>query len=351
MSINSINNTLIPNILTNSKFRIFRHVVLLFIISIIASGINVSGEYKSNFYQYYEWLVFFILFAGVIYLNMYVLVPRFLLKNRSTVYFKLLFVCILTLLLLTSLSQFVFHYIDWSKGMNYGSLFFSFTNSILAFGIIIICSSTFILLKNWIINNKRISELETTTLNAELQQLKNQINPHFLFNMLNNANIMVKHNPTIASEMLFKLDALLCYQIEDSAKDKVLLADDILFLTDYLELEKSRRDRFEYTISKEGEMENVKIPPLLFIPFVENAVKHSPENKNISYVNISFRIKDGLLLFLCMNSKPKVPLAEKAGGLGLMNIKRRLELLYRSNYSLELNETETTYTVHLELKL
>lgn len=351
MSINSINNTLISDILINSKFRIFRHVVLLLVISIIVSSLNFNGEYKSIYSRYYEWLVLFVIFTGVIYMNMYILVPRFLLKNKLPIYFISVFICILILLLLISLSQFTFHFIDHSKGLNYASLLFSFTYSILVLGLIIVCSSSFVILKNWIIYNQRISELQATTLNAELQQLKNQINPHFLFNMLNNANIMVKHNPTIASEMLIKLDDLLSYQIEDSAKDKVLLTDDIVFLTDYLELEKSRRDRFEYTISKEGEVENVKIPPLLFIPFVENAVKHSPENKNISYVNISFRIKEGQLLFLCVNSKPKIPLTKKEGGLGLMNIKRRLELLYRDNYSLELSETETTYTVNLELKL
>lgn len=352
MSINSINNTLIPDILIGSKFRVFRHVLLLLAISIIVSSLSLNGEYKSIYSRYYEWLVLSVIFTGVIYVNMYILVPRFLLKNKLPIYFVSVLICILTLLLLISLSQFAFHFIDWNKGINYVSLFFSFTYSILAFGLIVICSSAFILLKNWIINNKRISELETTTLNTELQQLKNQINPHFLFNMLNNANIMVKHNPLLASEMLIKLDYLLCYQIEDSVKDKVLLIDDISFLTDYLELEKSRRDRFEYTISKEGEMSNIEIPPLLFIPFIENAVKHSPESKNISYINISFRVKDGQLLFLCMNSKPKNPLTEKdGGGLGLMNIKRRLELLFRNNYSLELNETETTYTVNLELKL
>lgn len=351
MSINSINSTLIPDILINPKFRIFRHAVLLLVIFIIISSLNLNGEYKSIYSLYYEWLVLFVIFTGVIYMNMYILVPRFLLKNRLSIYFVFVFICILILLLLISISQFTFHLIDQSKGVNYANLLFSFIYSILVFGLIIVCSSSFVILKNWIIYNQRISELQVTTLNAELQQLKNQINPHFLFNMLNNANIMVKHNPIIASEMLIKLDDLLYYQIKDSVKDEVLLIDDILFLTDYLELEKSRRDRFEYNISKEGKMDNIKIPPLLFIPFIENAVKHSHENKSFSYINISFIIENNQLFFLCMNSKPKIPLTKIEGGLGLMNIKRRLELLYGNNYSLDLNETETLYTVNLKLKL
>lgn len=82
--------------------------------------------------------------------------------------------------------------------------------------------------------------------------------------MLNNANIMVKQDPNIASQMLTKLDNLLCYQIDDSAKNEVLLSDDILFLTDYLELEKSRRDRFEYTILNHGNIQDIKIPPIIY---------------------------------------------------------------------------------------
>lgn len=351
MFVNSINNTFIPNILTGSKFRIFRHFILLFIISIVASCINLNGAYKASFYQYYEWLVFFIIFTGVIYINMYVMVPSFLLKNRSSVYFILLFLSILILLLLISLSQFVFHTVDLSKGLNYVSLFLSLTNSIIGLGIIIICSSTFIILKNWIINNKRIRELETITVNAELQQLKNQINPHFLFNILNNVNIMIKHNPIMAAEMLTKFNDLLSYQIDGSTKEFVSLDDEIRFLTDYLELEKSRRNRFNYAILKEGVLHTIKIPPMLFIPFIENAVKHSSGNKNMSYVDISFKINNSQLLFFCVNSKPQSPPIKTEGGLGLANIRRRLELLYKNDFALKIHETNTIYSITLNLKI
>lgn len=128
---------------------------------------------------------------------------------------------------------------------------------------------------HWLRYNLRIDELESTTLQSELTFLKNQINPHFLFNMLNNANVLIKRNPEEASKVLFKLEDLLRYQINDSSRERVSLASDIRFLNDYLNLEKIRRDNFQFTLRQEGEVDSIWIQPLLFIPFVENAVKHS----------------------------------------------------------------------------
>ena len=172
---------------------------------------------------------------------------------------------------------------------------------------------------------------------TELQQLKNQINPHFLFNMLNNANILVKEDPDEASQILGKLNDLLRYQFNDSTRKEVSLNADIQFLTSFLELEKVRRD-------------HVCVPPLLFIPFVENAVKHNPDSDNLSYVHIYFTLHDHELSFRCENSKPSVPV-KREGGIGLANVRRRLELLYGSGYTLEIKDLATTYSVNLRLSL
>lgn len=147
--------------------------------------------------------------------------------------------------------------------------------------------------------------------------------------MLNNANVLIKKNPEEASRVLFKLEDMLRYQINDSAKEQVLLSSEIHFLNDFLNLEKVRRDKFEYVISKEGDISEVWLPPLLFIPFVENAVKHNVDSENSSYVYLGFKVWDKQLEFQCINSKPKIALRKnEVGGLGLKNIKRRLELLF-----------------------
>jgi len=121
-----------------------------------------------------------------------------------------------------------------------------------------------------------------------------------------------------------------------------------VFFGDYLELEKMRRDRFRYTIHVEGNMD-LEVPPLLFIPFIENAVKHNPEND--SYVELVFRVADNKLYFSCKNPKEKSPQPKKGGGIGLVNIKRRLELLFKGKHTLSLRDEKESYTAIMEISL
>jgi len=225
-------------------------------------------------------------------------------------------------------------------------------SSFITLFLLITGSTTFLLLKYWIRNNKRIDELASATLQSELELLKGQINPHFLFNMLNNANVLIWKNKEEASRILYKLEDLLRYQLKDTFKDQVLLSFDIRFLNDYLNLEKIRRDNFEFEIHKEGDIEDVWIPSLLFIIFVENAVKHNPDNIRLSYVKLLFRASGNLLEFNCENSKPTFKTKKKeAGGLGLKNIRRRLALLYPERHTLDIRDEETKYIVNLKLIL
>jgi LytS/YehU family sensor histidine kinase len=169
--------------------------------------------------------------------------------------------------------------------------------------------------------------------------------------MLNNANELSKDKPNEAAQIIFRLNDLLKYQLNDSVKDKIKLSDDIQFLTDLLNLEEIRRDNFEFTVSTEGDINAIAVPPLLFTPFVENALKHGNDKK--SYIHLDFKIENEWMNFTCINSKPTIIKKNeyKIGGLGLSNIKRRLELLYGQSHSLKIIENETTYTVKLYLKI
>ena len=199
---------------------------------------------------------------------------------------------------------------------------------------------------------KQVVEMETVNKDIEFQALQAQINPHFLFNMLNNANVLIKRNPEEASKVLFKLEDLLRYQINDSSRERVSLASDIRFLNDYLNLEKIRRDNFQFTLRQEGEVDSIWIQPLLFIPFVENAVKHSFDSEYSSYVHVFFKVDAHRLDFRCENSNPAVAVQQgKVGGIGLANIQRRLGLLYPEHYKLEQREDENLYSVILSITL
>jgi len=151
---------------------------------------------------------------------------------------------------------------------------------------------------------------------------------------------------------MHKMSEMLKYQFNDSTKKEVLLNDDIRFLTDFLNLEKIRRDHFEFSIAADEHAKNQYVPPLLFIPFVENAVKHSADAAKLSYIRLYFKLTDNRLHFTCQNSKPLQPRKKNEfSGLGLANSRRRLDLLYDSHYSLNINEDESTYTVQLAINI
>ena len=352
----------VHDFLMSSKYRIHRHVLLQIAVFFITINIfwDTPDEFIFSKPRLHAWIIYFLMIDILLYFNAYILVPRFLLKNKYLMYLitSILFsiTMIATIMVLQILLIDVPQPANPILGDSHTNIFLFFqvlggVSSLLGLGLVIAGVSAFLLFRHWIVFNKRAAQLESSTLQSELDFLKSQINPHFLFNMINNANIMVDEDPKQASMILSKLNDMLRYQFNDSAQDKVLLSADIDFLRDFLELEKTRRDNFEYTISIEGEIDNIQIPPLLFITFVENAIKHNNDSNNLSYVHIYISVNKDTLIFDCKNSKPQVEVKRETGGLGLANIVRRLDLLYGDNYSLKLNQTETTYQVYLELKL
>ncbi|MDR3678562.1 MAG: histidine kinase [Flavipsychrobacter sp.] len=218
--------------------------------------------------------------------------------------------------------------------------------------VVLIAASTAIkLFQRWVTDTQRINDLEKLTIHTELEQLKNQINPHFLFNMLNNAHVLTQTDPPKASQLLLKLSDMLRYQLYDSTRTKVLLTSDIQFLTDFLNLEKTRRDNFEFIVYTNGQLSGMQVTPLLYITFVENAVKHNGDSDNQSFVHLFFDANDERLYFKCINSKPHTEMPKYGlGGLGLANVKRRLQLLYPDKHVLEIKDEKDTFTVNLLIR-
>lgn len=329
-----------------------RHLLLQVLILLLS--LNALGSEEDIFVvsseRFWGWVFFYTALNILCYLNIYLLVPRLLLTGRINKYkWGILILMILffafAIILETALSDLPY------QSMSVFRAFIGFAASFLMIGLILFATSTMVLFMQWMNEQKRIGELKLATKQSELNMLKQQINPHFLFNMLNNANVLLNRAPKEASQVLFRLEELLNYQLNDSMKEWVDLDSDIHFLNDFLNLEKIRRDRFIYSITKEGDTSGIKVPPLLFIPFVENAVKHNPDNVNESYVDIQFKIENNELYFRCENSKPAVALTKsKVGGLGLANIRRRLELLYSRQHTLSIVDGEKQFTVVLIIK-
>lgn len=199
---------------------------------------------------------------------------------------------------------------------------------------------------------RRIMRANETVV-AELTWLKHQLNPHFLFNTLNNISSLTQIDPDKAQESIGQLSDLLRYALYDSEADKVPLTAEMEFMDNYIDLMALRCNELtKVEKSLERPQQSVEVAPLLFISLVENAFKHGVNARYPSFVRIGMRYADGKLLFQCQNS-----LFEKQGsdhigsGIGLENMKRRLELLYPGKYSYKQQADENTYTVEVILSI
>lgn len=345
--------------LTDKKYHIHRHLIFQLFALVFASDVffETPGRPQFSTGHIFAFFAFYLIINIIVYPNAYILIPRYLAKQKVAKYILSAIMLILICLFIVALVVALFEKdgvgaLKITGSRNIFLIMLVMLPAAVTCGLQIGGVTAFMFFKRWLEENQRADELKAATLQTELVFLKSQINPHFLFNMLNNANILIDDEPETASRILVNLDDLLRYQMNDSMRDKVYLSADITFLKDFLELEKTRRDDFEYTISKTGDVNNIQVAPLLFIPFVENAVKHNLDSEGLSYVHLSFIVSNGKLRFTCENSIPqKEEVRKKVGGIGLANIKRRLDLLYKDKSILEQTKTDTTYTVNLELEL
>ncbi len=201
---------------------------------------------------------------------------------------------------------------------------------------------------------KEAIALDKAKLETEVKFLKSQINPHFLFNVLHNIYALAIMDAEKAATQLLKLSDILRYMLYDSNEERVPLERELAYLKNYLgmvELKDSRGMDIKLNLSLEEGNQHLKMAPLLFIPFVENAFKHSfIEDIRTGYVHISLQTSGNQLIFTVDNSKPQKEYSkDRVGGIGLNNIKQRLELSYPNKHDLKIEETKTAFTVRLKL--
>ncbi len=202
----------------------------------------------------------------------------------------------------------------------------------------------------------QLEEEKRKSAEAELVWLKHQLNPHFLFNTLNNISSLTQIDPDKAQESIGQLSDLLRYALYDSEAEKVSLASEMEFMSNYVDLMALRCNELT-TVTKEFQMPqgSIEVAPLLFISLVENAFKHGVNARYPSYVNVKMYYQDGKVWFSCSNSvfNKGTEAAAKSdhigSGIGLENMKRRLELLYPGRYTYEQKIENDTYIVTVEI--
>ena len=198
----------------------------------------------------------------------------------------------------------------------------------------------------------QLQEERRKTAEAELTWLKNQLNPHFLFNTLNNISSLTQIDPDKAQESIGQLSDTLRYALYDTTAEKVPLAGEVEFMDNYIRLMQLRcNERTEVTTSWELPEAEVKIAPLLFISLIENAFKHGVNARMDSFVHIRLRPSGRDLVFECENSTfEKTGVDHIGSGIGLENLMRRLDLIYPDAYKYEQHEQGGVYSVRLSLK-
>ncbi len=201
-------------------------------------------------------------------------------------------------------------------------------------------------------DHKKMEELERQNLQQQLEYLKYQINPHFFMNTLNNIHALVDIDPEKAKQTILELSKMMRFVLYEGNKPTVPLNREIDFLKNYITLMKLRyTDKVRITVKIPETVPNKEIPPLVFITFVENAFKHGVSYQQDSFINIEIREgENDRLVFICQNSR--IPATEdKHGGMGLNNVKQRLDLIYGDKYALDITDDAHQYAVQLTLPL
>lgn len=293
-------------------------------------------------------------FALIIsYLNYFVFLPRFLAKKKVWQYLiEFIFPFALLMFMRVHTERYLIDGYTHEEEYLYRTRFVVQLITTNLFIVIFVGMLRFAV--DWFELEGKRKELENEKLLAELNFLKAQINPHFLFNTLNNLYYLAYTKSENTTEVIAKLSQMMRYMIYDSNYAKVPLQKEIDYMESYISLERLRlNDQIPIKFEVRGDIENVWIAPFIFITFLENAFKHGVSNNNPNaWVNIAVELRDGQCIYLVENSKPE----EKGGeheksGIGLQNVQRRLELSYPNKHQLTMENKPDRYIVKLNLTL
>ena len=200
-------------------------------------------------------------------------------------------------------------------------------------------------------DRRRLAELERQNLEQQLEYLRYQINPHFFMNTLNNIHALIDVDPAKAQETIVELSKMMRFILYDGDKKGVPLTKEMEFIRTYVKLMKLRyTDKVRITLDLPAEVPDRTVPPLMLISFIENAFKHGVSYQHESFIEVKIVVESESLNFACRNSKADKPNEEK-GGVGLANVRKRLDLLFEDHYTLNIKDEPKVYTVELNIPL
>jgi two-component system LytT family sensor kinase len=299
------------------------------------------------------------------YLNSFILVPNFLLKNNTGIYFLFVVVIVAVMVILNvyvdkwlnlhQLMEAAFHKSGppkHHKGRDYNWDLAMIATIALVLGI----STSITTIQKWQKDKQLHQDLEQDRVSSELSFLKAQINPHFFFNTLNNIYALTHVNADVSRKAIHQLSRMMRYVLYDTQNSTTMLSQEIAFIKDYISLMELRlTDVVKIDFTSPAALKDLAIAPMIFLPFIENAFKHGVSATQPSHIGITVSQNDTLIELSVVNTiiKEQSNNLEEGSGIGLNNTKRRLDLLYPGKHTLVINEStaESIYLVHLTLNL
>lgn len=316
----------IHSLIYSKKYAILRHI-LFWIFIYLDEFLSLIGI--TSPYEIYDLIALELLGDLImVYFNIYFLLPRFLLKGKVVQY--------AIYSLATVLAIIMYNYFLYQLHLEEDFSVLEYVVSSIASNSALVAMAAVI--RFFKLSRKadtQIQSLKESNLRTELAYLKNQVNPHFLFNTLNNMYIMSQKKMDTLPDSIMQLSDLLRYQLYECDVERIELKKELEALKNYILLEKIRRQDLNVEFKQTGEPHGVLVAPLIFIPFVENAFKYSVITSEDSSINIQFGINEKSIEFKCSNLIGDIS-DESNGGIGLKNAKRRLQLIYPEQHQLDI---------------
>jgi two-component system, LytTR family, sensor kinase len=302
----------------------------------------------SEWHFYFEYILHNIMLVGFFYFNAAFLVPKLISLKK---YWQFAVAQLLCCAALITVAGLIFIWIRGNEDFNLrGHILFNF----FIFLFILSCSTAYQLIRDKIKSDQLASEKENENLKTELSLLRSQVSPHFMFNVLNNMVALARKQSDQLEPSLIKLSSLMRYMLYEADEDKVPLEKEIEYLQSYIDLQQQRfGKKVKIIVTVDVPDSALEIEPMLLIPFVENAFKHGTGLIEDAQIDIDLRAKNNILQFTVRNkyNALSVEVKDKTSGIGLTNVKRRLNLLYGRNHSLLITQKDDWFVISLQLNL
>ncbi|HTF18129.1 MAG TPA: histidine kinase [Chryseolinea sp.] len=286
------------------------------------------------------------LLAGLIYLNLYVLIPRFAKTGRWFTYGTLLIGAMLFYTLLKDVHD---SFLTSTTSIETNSRFLNQTFYNISIAVFYVAFSVALeLSREWSRQRDLLRQIAFDQVDAELAYLKAQINPHFLFNSINTIYFQIDKENRTAREMLAAFSDMLRYQLYECNGSRIAIEKEVAYLRNYVDLQRMRKDgNYSIKFSADPNVTGFQIAPLLLMPFVENAFKHVSHAQDANKIEIALSYASPKFQLLVYNTRE--PGVGKGTGIGLRNVKRRLELLYAGGHTLTIDDARSSFHVQLEV--